>query len=77
MTTPGFTAFAALPTVRSHYPSVASGGEARGVVPQAFFGGASGGLGAIDIEPEQCVLRCKWRCSRYGCWPTDCYWSCF
>ena len=48
-----------------------------GVTPQALGGGFGGGLGDITIGPEQCITRCRWVCTRYGCWPTDCYELCF
>lgn len=51
--------------------------NSESVVPQAVAGSRLSTGVTIDIEPEQCVLRCRWHCTRYFCWPTDCYWSCF
>jgi hypothetical protein len=77
MKMPGFTAENALSeSGRKYNIGAASSTEisTSGVIPQAQFGG---GLGEITIEPEQCDLRCRWRCGRYGCYPTDCYWVCY
>ena len=76
---PGFTAENALPESGRKYNSGAGSAteiRSHGVIPQAFATQLGGGLGEITIEPEQCFLRCRWRCSRYGCYPTDCYWLC-
>jgi hypothetical protein len=77
---PGFTAENALCESGRKYDIGAGSATERsssGVIPQALATGFGGGLGEITIEPEQCYLRCRWICGRYGCYPTDCYWVCF
>ncbi|MBL8209321.1 MAG: hypothetical protein JNK87_01340 [Bryobacterales bacterium] len=75
---PGFSAEQALSeTGRSYALRAARHATQLHLQPQATSLGTGLGLNEIDIEPEQCVLRCRWRCTRYGCYPTDCYIMCF
>lgn len=77
---PGFVAENALCKSGGKYDSgtgPATGKNSSGIIPQAATLPFGGGPGEITIEPEQCEYRCRWRCGRYGCYPTDCYWVCF
>jgi hypothetical protein len=76
---PGFTAENAIFHSEINFNMLGStiNKSSSGVNPQAGAGQAGAGFGTITIEPEQCVIRCRWRCTRYGCWPTDCYEMCF
>jgi len=81
MNMPGFTAENALYNTHRKYnipnPAGRRSSSGLGVAPQAFARtGAGAGIG-ITIEPEQCQIRCRWVCGRYGCYPTDCYEVCF
>ena len=76
---PGFTAERALAArgAAHRMPHRAFDRLTGEVVPQQAPIGVGTGLGnTIDIEPEQCILRCRWKCTRYICYPTDCYWLC-
>lgn len=77
MNLPGFTADHALSGNSGTYwmQQLHTRGN-TGVAPQAMTGRAGGGFGEITIEPEQCITRCRWVCTRYGCWRTDCYEVC-
>jgi hypothetical protein len=79
MTIPGFTAENALYMKDTRYNTNLSAQRiSSGVIPQAGVRvGAGTGGQAITIEPEQCQIRCRWVCTRYGCFPTNCYESCF
>lgn len=77
---PGFTAENALSESGRKYNIGAGSATERsgsGVITQAAAARFGGGFGEITIEPEQCDLRCRWKCGRYGCYPTDCYWVCY
>jgi len=77
MKMPGFVAETSLYKSSGHYNSEAVKGYSdrdQAVVSQFSV---SGRVGDVVIEPEQCDLRCKWICGRYGCFPYDCYWNCY
>jgi hypothetical protein len=80
VTLPGFTAESSLSGARGPYAAAARPGAAgvvpamASVLPRVGLGDTGGGRG--DDAPE-CILRCYWRCGRYGCFPTNCYWLCF
>lgn len=76
---PGFTAEASLSPTASQYstPSLRRRGSVgRGVVAQLSTIGLGDTGGGGGDEPD-CILRCYWRCGRYGCFPSNCYWLCF
>jgi hypothetical protein len=76
---PGFTAEASLSSARHQYSTLATrhgrnGG--RGVAPQLISIGPGLGDHGGEDEPD-CILRCQYTCTRYGCFRTNCYWLCF
>ena len=78
MNMPGFTAESSIcNSTRDYNLPILAKKRNSTVVPQAMIGGGFGTGSGITIEPEQCIIRCYWRCTRYGCYPTNCYEVCF
>jgi hypothetical protein len=82
MSMPGFTGEISVYHRGGHYRTAETQRYANGkqlVISQLLAVGGVGGIGSpgLTIDPEQCVLRCQWVCTRYICYPTNCYWLCF